>query len=88
MMKAEEVGERIRAEKEGEDLKKLTDPRRPMQQETEDHNRTHPPHRSWCPRRLQARGKDLDQRKAIDEEGGLRSSASTTASLGASWGTS
>ena len=60
-------GERIEAEKE-RPLKKLGDPRRPT---PADHNRTHLPYRNWCPHCVQGKGKDLDHRKAADEERGL-----------------
>jgi hypothetical protein len=71
VMKTEEIGERIRAEKEDGQVKRMTDPMRPTEREIEDHNRTHLPYRNWCPCCVQARGKDLDHRKAVDEERGL-----------------
>ena len=52
-------------------MQKLTDPRRATQAEVDDHNRTHPPYRSWCPHCVQGKGKDLDHRKSVEEERGL-----------------
>ncbi len=49
--------------------KKMTDPRRPMHQEIEDHNRIHVPRRNWCPICVQARGQGLAHRKPIEERG-------------------
>ena len=65
------IGERTRAEKEEERVKRMHDPRKPTVQEVEDHNRTHLPYRNWCPYCVQAKGKDLDHRKSIKEERGL-----------------
>ena len=69
--KSEGGQERIRAEKEDDRVKRMTDPRRPTEREVEDHNRTHLPYRNWCPRCVRARGKDLDHCKSIEEERGL-----------------
>ena len=70
-MKTEGVGERVRPERQEGRVKRMIDPRRPTEQEVEDHNRTHLPYRNWCPHCVQARGKDLDHRKSIEEERGL-----------------
>ena len=51
--------------------KREGDPRRPTQVEVEEQNRTHFAYRNWCPHRVQGNGKDLDHRKAADEERGL-----------------
>ena len=67
----ESESEQREREREERDGKKLIDPRRPTDQEVEDHNRTHIPYRNWCPFCVQARGKDLDHRKPLDEERGL-----------------
>ncbi len=63
-------GERIRAEKETERTKSITDPRKPTEKEFEDHHRTHLPYRNWCPHCVRAKGKDLDHRKAADSDRG------------------
>ena len=42
-------GERIRAEREQENIKVMTDPRKPTEKEVELHNLTHLPYRNWCP---------------------------------------
>jgi len=62
--------DRIEAEKE-RNVQRMGDPRRPTQMEVEDHNRTHLPYRNWCPHCIKAKGKDLDHRKAAEEERGL-----------------
>ena len=44
-----EEGERIKAEPEGDNLRKLRDPRLPSEQEVEEHFlRGHCPFRDWC----------------------------------------
>ena len=65
------IGERIKAEKDADRVKSITDPRKPTEKEVEDHNRTHLPYRNWCPHCVRAKGKDLDHRKAVTEERGL-----------------
>ena len=52
-------------------LKELVDPRRPTAKEMEDHERTHLPYRNWCPVCVQAKGKDMDHRKCINDDRGL-----------------
>ncbi len=64
-------GERIKAEKEGERLKKIADPRRPTEREVGDRNRAHLRFRNWHPCRAQAKGRDLDHRTAVGEKRGL-----------------
>ncbi len=49
----------------------MLDPRRPTDHEAEEHNLIHIPYRSWCPICVRAKAKDLDHRKAADEERGL-----------------
>ena len=46
---------------------KATDPSLPTQEEVDEHNLTHLPHRSWCPVCIKARGKESPH-KATDEE--------------------
>ena len=87
-MKTEGVGERVRPEREEGRVKRMIDPRRPTEQEVEDHNRTHLPYRNWCPHCVQARGKDLDHRKSIEErKEDCRSAALTTVSREMNWAT-
>ena len=70
-MKTEGIGERIRAERDEEKVKRMNDPRKPTVQEVDDHNRTHLPYRNWCPHCVQVKGKDLDHRKSVEGERGL-----------------
>ncbi len=44
------------------------DPRRPTAKEVGNHNRAHLLHRNWCPRRVRAKGKDLDHRRVVEVE--------------------
>ena len=62
--------ERIGAEEDRE-VKKLGDPRLPTDKEREDHERTHLPFRNWCYHCVRGKGRDLDHRKAVEEERGL-----------------
>ena len=71
VMETAGVGERIRAERDEEKVKRMNDPRKPTVQEVDDHNRTHRPRRNWCPYCVQAKGKDLDHRKSVEGERGL-----------------
>ena len=64
-------GERIRAEKDEERVKKMADPRKPSDMEVEHHCLTHLPYRNWCPVCIAAKGKDLDHRKDINQARGL-----------------
>ena len=51
---------------------RLGDPRRPSEQEVEDHCLSgHLPYRNWCYHCVRGRGRDLDHRKGIEEERGL-----------------
>ena len=63
--------EKMKIEKEERQLHRLPDPRRPTQAEVDDHNRTHLPYRNWCPHCIRGKGRDLDHRKAVDQERGL-----------------
>ena len=49
VVKAEGVGERMCAEREERQIKRMTRPKWPTEQEVDDHNRTHIPYRNWCP---------------------------------------
>ena len=61
-------GERIRAERDAERVRNVTDPRKPTEREIESHNRTHLPYRNWCPHCVRAKGKDMDHRRAVGDE--------------------
>jgi hypothetical protein len=67
-VRTSDEGERIRAEKPDENVRRITDPRKPSEREVEDHNRTHLPYRNWCPHCVKAKGKDLDHRKVVNDE--------------------
>ena len=62
--------ERVSTKKDGH-IKKILDPRLPTQSEVDEHNLTHLPYRNWCPICVQAKGKDMDHRSAVDRERGL-----------------
>ena len=64
-------GERIRAKSEQENIKIMTDPRKPTDKEVDIHNLTHLPYRNWCDVCIAAKGKDLDHRKDVREARGL-----------------
>ena len=49
----------------------MMDPRLPSQAERDLHNLTHVPYRSWCLVCVRSRGRDLDHRRAVDEERGV-----------------
>ena len=67
---SEEV-ERVAAADAGRRVRKLIDPRRPSQAEVDEHELTHVPYRNWCPVCVRCRGKDLDHRKAVEDERGV-----------------
>ena len=64
-------GERIKAEKEADVVRKILDPLKPTEKDVEEHNRTHLPYRNWCPHCVRAKRKDMDHRKAVGGERGL-----------------
>jgi hypothetical protein len=47
------------------------DPRKPNQKEVDEHELTHLPYRNWCDICVKCKGKDLDHRKAVEEERGV-----------------
>ena len=50
----------------------MGDPRRPLEKEVADHNLNgHLPYRNWCYHCVRGRGRDLDHRKAVEEDIGL-----------------
>jgi len=65
------VGERIRAEREQENIKIMTDHRKPTEREVELHNLTHLPYRNWCDVCVAAKCNDLDHRRDVREARGL-----------------
>ena len=62
---------RLEADRDEQVVRKLPDPRLPSQKEVEFHELTHLPYRNWCPVCVRCRGRDLDHRKAVDEERGV-----------------
>ena len=52
-------------------VKKMGDPRRPTLEEVEEHELTHIPYRNWCAICVRCKGKDLDHRKAVEEDRGV-----------------
>ena len=63
--------ERKGKEEDKRELRKLIDPRKPTQEEVDEHELTHLPYRNWCPICVRAKGKELDHRKSIEEPTGL-----------------
>ena len=63
--------ERKGKDEEKRELRKLIDPRKPTQEEVDEHELTHLPYRNWCPICVRGKGKELDHRKSIDEPRGL-----------------
>ena len=66
-----EEAERIKRSGDQRYMKKLIDPRKPTQEEVDDHELTHLPYRNWCPVCVRAKGRELDHRKSIEEPRGL-----------------
>ena len=56
----------------GARMRSLGDPRLPSSKEVEEHYLTHVPYRNWCPHCIRGRGKDLDHRRALDDERKIR----------------
>ena len=48
------------------EMRRLVDPRRPSQEEVDEHELTHLPYRNWCPICVKAKGKELNHRKSIE----------------------
>ena len=70
-LNVDEPPQRHGAEHEGRAVRRLIDPRLPSQQERDLHSFTHLPCRNWCPVCVRCRGRDLDHRRAVDEERGV-----------------
>jgi hypothetical protein len=49
--------------------KRLTDPKKPSQQEIDDHYITHLPFRNWCPHCMRGKAKELDCKKSDGAKG-------------------
>jgi hypothetical protein len=64
--------ERIGADTGTRPIRRLVDPRRPTQADVDMHElMNHCPYRNWCPHCIKGQGKNLDHRKAVEEERGL-----------------
>ena len=59
---------RVDAQEEGKFVKRLVDPRLLTEEEVAHHELTRLPYRNWCPVSVKAKGKDLDNRGAVDKE--------------------
>ena len=70
-MRLDEAVERKTAVEDKRKVHKLVDPRKPTQEEVDEHELTHIPYRNWCPVCVRCRGKDLDHRKSVDEVRGV-----------------
>ena len=53
-------------------MRNIGDPRLSSRKEVEEHYLTHVPYRNWCPHCVGGRGKDLDHRKAVEEDRRIR----------------
>ena len=71
VLRVNEPPERVAAEPEGRAVRQLADPRLPSQAEIDLHDLTHLPYRNWCAVCVRCRGRDLDHRRAVDEERGV-----------------
>ena len=69
-LKVDEPPQRHGAEREGQAIRRLIDPRLPSQAERDLHELTHLPYRNWCPVCVRCRGRDLDHRRAVEDERG------------------
>ena len=63
----EEVQRKSRVEDAGA-VKKIVDPRKPSEQEVQDHELTHIPYSYWCHICVRCKGKDMDHRTAVEGE--------------------
>ena len=52
-------------------VRKLVDPKKPSQQEVDEHFLSHLPFRNWCPHCMKGEAKELDCRRSEGAEGGL-----------------
>ena len=68
----EEEPRRIGKEEEGGRMRNIGDPRMPSAKEVEEHNITHVPYRNWCPHCVRGRGKELDHRRALEDDRKVR----------------
>lgn len=71
-VEAGQAVEKFCADKGVKPMRRLVDPRRPTQAEVDLHElMNHCPYRNWCPHCIKGQGKNLDHRKAVEEERGL-----------------
>ena len=68
----EEGPRKVKCGGEGARMRSLGDPRLPSQKEVDEHNLTHVPYRNWCPHCVRGRGKDLDHRRAVEDDRRIR----------------
>ena len=66
-----EEADRVGADRGQRTIRRLIDPRRPSQADVNLHELNHIPYRIWCKHCVRGQGKNLDHRKAVDEERGL-----------------
>ena len=52
-------------------IRKLVDPKRPSQQEVDEHYLSHLPFRNWCPHCMRGKAKELDCRKSDGASGDM-----------------
>ena len=71
MLRVDEKIQRKDAQADKRTVQKMNDPRRPTQAEIDEHDMTHIPYRNWCSICVRCRGKDLDHRRAVEEERGV-----------------
>ena len=67
-----EVPQRVGKDEGVGRMMNIGDPRSPSRKEVEEHYLTHVPYRNWCPHCVRGRGKDLDHRKAVEEDRRIR----------------
>ena len=53
-------------------MRNIGDSGLPSMREVEEHYWTNVPYRNWCPHCVRGRGKDLDHRKAVEEDRTIR----------------
>ena len=63
--------ERMKAQDESGQIRKMLDPRLPTQKEVDEHGLNHLPYRNWCPVCIRAKGKDMDHTSVVDKERGI-----------------
>ena len=71
VLRIDEEIEKKSAVEDRREVKRLSDPRKPSQAEVEEHELTHIPYRNWCAICVSCKGRDLDHRKAVEDERGV-----------------